>query len=237
MDGVYTTDPRMVPEARRLPVVSFEEMLELAGQGSRVLHLRSVEFAARHGMKLRVLSSFEPGPGTLICEENPNVEAPVVSGIAFNRDEAAIAVSQVPHEAGVAHAMLAPVSAAAIEVDMIVINAPRDGRVDVTFTVHRDDYARALELDAQGRGAITRARGRGRRSRREARRGRLRHALARGRRGEAFRDAGPRRHQCPPGLDLRDQDQRAGGGNRARARGARAAQGLRARALGRRDLT
>ena len=146
VDGVYTTDPRMVPEARRLPVVSFEEMLELAGQGSRVLHLRSVEFAARHGMKLRVLSSFEPGPGTLICEENPNVEAPVVSGIAFNRDEAAIAVSQVPHEAGVAHAILAPVADAAIELDMIVINAPQDGRVDVTFTVHRDDYARALDL-------------------------------------------------------------------------------------------
>ena len=146
VDGVYTTDPRMVPEARRLPVVSFEEMLELAGQGSRVLHLRSVEFAARHGMKLRVLSSFEPGPGTLICEENPNVEAPVVSAIAFNRDEAAIAVTQVPDEAGVAHALLAPVAAASIEVDMIVINAPRNGCVDLTFTVHRDDYARALEL-------------------------------------------------------------------------------------------
>jgi len=146
VDGVYTTDPRMVPEARRLPAVSFEEMLELAGQGSRVLHLRSVEFAARHGMKLRVLSSFEPGPGTLICEENPNVEAPVVSGIAFNRDEAAIAVTQVPDEAGVAHAILAPVAAAAIEVDMIVINAPQGGRVDLSFTVHRDDYARALGL-------------------------------------------------------------------------------------------
>jgi aspartate kinase len=146
VDGVYTTDPRMVPEARRLPVVSFEEMLELAGQGSRVLHLRAVEFAARHGMKLRVLSSFEPGPGTLICEENPNVEAPVVSGIAFNRDEAAIAVTQVPDEAGVAHALLAPVAAASIEVDMIVLAAPRGGRVDLTFTVHRDDYARALEL-------------------------------------------------------------------------------------------
>jgi aspartate kinase len=146
VDGVYTTDPRMVAEARRLPAVSFEEMLELAGQGSRVLHLRSVEFAARHGMKLRVLSSFEPGPGTLICQENPNVEAPVVSGIAFNRDEAAIAVTQVPDEAGVAHAILAPVAAAAIEVDMIVINAPQGGRVDLSFTVHRDDYARALGL-------------------------------------------------------------------------------------------
>ncbi len=146
VDGVYTTDPRMVPDARRLPQVSFEEMIELAGQGSRVLHLRSVEFAARHGMRLRVLSSFGPGPGTLIYEENPNVEGPVVSGIAFNRDEAAIAVTQVPHEAGVAHAILAPVSEASIEVDMIVVNAPREGRVDLSFTVHRDDYARALEL-------------------------------------------------------------------------------------------
>jgi aspartate kinase len=146
VDGVYTTDPRMVPEARRLATVNFEEMRELAGQGSRVLHLRSVEFAARYGMKLRVLSSFEPGPGTLICEEDPNVEAPVVSGIAFNRDEAAIAVTQVPHAAGVAHALLAPVADAAIEVDMIVIAAPQGGRVDITFTVHRDDYAKALEL-------------------------------------------------------------------------------------------
>ena len=149
VDGVYTTDPRMVPEARRLPRVSFEEMLELAGQGSRVLHLRSVEFAARHGMKLRVLSSFEPGPGTLICEEDPKVEAPVVSGIAFNRDEAAIAVTQVPHQPGVAHALLKPVSDAHIEVDMIVVNTPRADKVDLSFTVHRDDYARALELTRQ----------------------------------------------------------------------------------------
>jgi aspartate kinase len=146
VDGVYTTDPRMVPDARRLPRVSFEEMLELAGQGSRVLHLRAVEFAARHGMNLRVLSSFEPGPGTLICEEDPNVEAPVVSGIAFNRDEAAISVLNVPHQPGVAHAILKPVSDAAIEVDMIVVNAPRGESVDLSFTVHRDDYARALEL-------------------------------------------------------------------------------------------
>jgi aspartate kinase len=149
VDGVYTTDPRMVPEARRLPRVSFEEMLELAGQGSRVLHLRSVEFAARHGMKLRVLSSFEPGPGTLICEEDPKVEAPVVSGIAFNRDEAEIAVTQVPHQPGVAHALLKPVSDANIEVDMIVVNTPRGDKVDLSFTVHRDDYARALELTRQ----------------------------------------------------------------------------------------
>jgi len=149
VDGVYTTDPRMVPEARRLPRVTFEEMLELAGQGSRVLHLRAVEFAARHGIKLRVMSSFAPGSGTLISEEDPTVEAPVVSGIAFNRDEAAIAVIQVPQEAGVAHAILKPVSDAAIEVDMIVVGAPRDGRVDLSFTVHRDDYAKALEMTRQ----------------------------------------------------------------------------------------
>ncbi|MGH8129903.1 MAG: aspartate kinase [Steroidobacteraceae bacterium] len=152
VDGVYTTDPRMVPEARRLNRVSYEEMLELAGQGSRVLHLRSVEFAARHRIKLRVLASFETGPGTLISEEDPNVEAPVVSGIAFNRDEAAIAITQVPHEAGVAHAILKPVSEAAIEVDMIVVSAPREGRVDLSFTVHRDDYAKALELTRRAAG-------------------------------------------------------------------------------------
>jgi aspartate kinase len=146
VDGVYTTDPRMVPDARRLARISFEEMLELAGQGSRVLHLRAVEFAARHNVRLRVLSSFEPGPGTLICQEDAKVEAPVVSGIAFNRDEAAITATGVPHEAGVAYSILKPVSAAGIDVDMIVLNAPREGRVDLTFTVHRDDYAKALTL-------------------------------------------------------------------------------------------
>ncbi|MCC7201033.1 MAG: aspartate kinase [Gammaproteobacteria bacterium] len=146
VDGVYTTDPRMVPSARRLDRVSFEEMLELAGQGSRVLHLRSVEFAAKYGVNLRVLSSFKPGPGTLIAKEDPNVEAPVVAGIAFNRDEAEINVTDVPDEPGVAWRILQPISAASIEIDMIVVNAPREGRVDFSFTVHRDDYARALEL-------------------------------------------------------------------------------------------
>ena len=124
-------------------------MCELAGQGSRVLHLRSVEFAARHNMNIRVCSSFAPGPGTLICEEDAKVEAPVVSGIAFNRDEAAITVANVPHEPGVAHAILKPISRAMIDVDMIVLNAPREERVDVSFTVHRDDYARALVLSRQ----------------------------------------------------------------------------------------
>ena len=148
VEGVYTADPRVVPDARRLDRVSFEEMLELAGQGSRVLHLRSVEFAARHGVRLRVLSSFKPGPGTLIAKESPDMEAPVVSGIAFNRDEAELTLTGLPDRPGIAFEVLAPVSGANIEVDMIVVNAPRDGKVDFTFTVHRDDYGRARDLVA-----------------------------------------------------------------------------------------
>ena len=152
VDGVYTTDPRMVPQARRLERVTFDEMLELAGQGSRVLHLRSVEFASKYNMPLRVASSFAPGPGTLICREEPRVEAPLVSGIAFNRDEAEITVAGVPDVPGTAHGLLQPVSNAGIEVDMIVLNAPRAGKVDLSFTVHRDDYAAALQLTMKAAG-------------------------------------------------------------------------------------
>jgi len=144
VDGVYTTDPRMVPTARRLPRLTFEEMLELAGQGARVLHLRAVEFAAKYNVKLRVALSFEDSEGTLITAEDTTVEAPLVAGIAFNRDEAAITVTGLPDRPGAALAVLEPVSAANIEVDMIVLNAPREGRVDLTFTVHRDDHAAAL---------------------------------------------------------------------------------------------
>lgn len=144
VDGVYTTDPRMVPGARRLSRLTFEEMLELAGQGARVLHLRSVEFAAKYGVKLRVALSFEDSEGTLITPEDSTVEAPLVAGIAFNRDEAAVTVSGLPDQPGAAFALLKPVSDANIEVDMIVLNAPRDGRVDFTFTVHRDDHEQAL---------------------------------------------------------------------------------------------
>ena len=146
VDGVYTTDPRVVPDARRLDRISFEEMLELAGQGSRVLHLRSVEFAARHALRLRVLSSFRPGPGTLICQEDPRVEAPIVAGIAFNRDEAQVTVTGLPDAPGTVHELLQPLAAAAIEVDMIVVGAPREQRTDISFTVHRDDYTRVLAL-------------------------------------------------------------------------------------------
>jgi len=146
VDGVYTTDPRMVPSARRLDRVTFDEMLELAGQGSRVLHLRSVEFASKYNVPLRVAASFGSGPGTLICREEPRVEAPVVAGIAFNRDEAEITVAGVPDVPGTAFSLLKPVSDSSIEIDMIVLNAPRDGRVDLSFTVHRDDFAAALRL-------------------------------------------------------------------------------------------
>ena len=152
VDGVYTTDPRMVPAARRLPRLTFEEMLELAGQGARVLHLRAVEFAAKYNVKLRVALSFEDSEGTLITAEDTTVEAPLVAGIAFNRDEAAITVTGLPDRPGAALAVLEPVSAANIEVDMIVLNAPREGRVDLTFTVHRDDHAAAL---AAVRAAVT----------------------------------------------------------------------------------
>jgi aspartate kinase len=155
VDGVYTTDPRMVPQARRLERVTFDEMLELAGQGSRVLHLRSVEFASKYNVPLRVASSFVPGPGTLICREEPRVEAPVVSGIAFNRDEAEITIAGVPDVPGTAHGLLKPVSQAGIEVDMIVLNAPREGKVDLSFTVHRDDFAAALRLTSKAAAKFT----------------------------------------------------------------------------------
>jgi aspartate kinase len=146
VDGVYTTDPRLVPEARRLDRVSFEEMLELAGQGSRVLHLRSVEFAAKYNVPLRVLSSFRPGPGTLICKEDSNVEAPLISGIAFNRDEAQLTIAGLPDTADCVARVLKPISAANIEVDMIVLATARDGLKDLSFTVHRDDFPEAQRL-------------------------------------------------------------------------------------------
>lgn len=145
VDGVYTTDPRVVADARRLDRLSFEEMLELAGQGSRVLHLRSVEFAAKYNVPLRVLSSFGTGPGTLICKEEHRVEAPVVAGVAFNRDEAQISISGLPNTPGIAAAMLSPVADTSIEIDMIVLATGRSS-TDLSFTVHRDDYAQTLRL-------------------------------------------------------------------------------------------
>jgi len=146
VDGVYTTDPRLVSGARLLRQISFEEMLELAGQGSRVLHLRSVEFAAKYNVPLRVLSSFRPGPGTLICKEDPNVEAPLISGIAFNRDEAQITIAGLPDAPDCVVRVLKPIAAANIEVDMIVLAAGREGLKDLSFTVHRDDFLEAQRI-------------------------------------------------------------------------------------------
>ncbi|MEJ2088284.1 MAG: aspartate kinase, partial [Gammaproteobacteria bacterium] len=146
VDGVYTADPRIVDDARRLHQITFEEMLELASLGSKVLHPRSVEFAGKYRVPLRVLSSFEDGPGTLITVEKTDMEQPIVSGIAYARDEAKITMSGVPDIPGIASKILGPISRAPIEVDMIVQNIGHDGLTDFTFTVKRSDYDRALEL-------------------------------------------------------------------------------------------
>ncbi|KQT43687.1 MULTISPECIES: aspartate kinase [unclassified Methylophilus] len=149
VDGVYTTDPRVVPEARRLEKITFEEMLELASQGSKVLQIRSVEFAGKYKVKLRVLSSFEEeGDGTLITfEENEeNMEDPIISGIAFNRDEAKVTVAGVPDKPGIAYQILGPVADANIDVDMIIQNVGADGTTDFTFTVHKNEMNKALGI-------------------------------------------------------------------------------------------
>ena len=150
--GVYTADPRIVEDARLLDVVTFEEMLELASLGSKVLHARSVEFVGKYGVPLRVLSSFaEDSPGTLITTEETAMEQPLVSGLAYARDAAKLTLLGVPDKPGIASKILGPIGAAAIEVDMIVQNAGADGSADVTFTVRRADYERASEILAEVR--------------------------------------------------------------------------------------
>jgi aspartate kinase len=147
VDGVYTTDPRIEPKARRLARITFEEMLEMASLGSKVLQIRAVEFAGKYQVPLRVLSSFEGGEGTLITFEESNVEEAKIAGIAFAKDEAKLTVLGVPDQPGVAHKILGPISDANIEVDMIIQNIAADAKTtDFTFTVHRNDYARALEI-------------------------------------------------------------------------------------------
>ena len=148
VDGVYTTDPRLVPEARRLKTITFEEMLEMASLGSKVLQIRSVEFAGKYKVKLRVLSSFqEEGEGTLITfEDNDKMEQAIISGIAFNRDEAKITVLGVPDKPGIAYQILGPVSDANIDVDIIIQNVGVDGTTDFSFTVHRNEFAKAMDI-------------------------------------------------------------------------------------------
>ncbi len=163
VDGVYTTDPRIVPEARRLDKITFEEMLELASQGSKVLQIRSVEFAGKYMVRLRVLSSFEDvdsqSPGTLITyEEDQDMEQAIISGIAFNRDEAKISVMGVEDRPGIAYAILGPIAAANIDVDMIVQNIGASGHTDFSFTVNRNEYQKAMGVLESQRGKSFEAR-------------------------------------------------------------------------------
>lgn len=147
VDGVYTTDPRIVPEARRLKSVTFEEMLEMASLGSKVLQIRAVEFAGKYKVNLRVLSSFEEeGEGTLITFEDENMEQPIISGIAFNRDEAKVTVLGVPDRPGIAYQILGPIADANIDVDIIIQNVAADGTTDFTFTVNKNELAKALAI-------------------------------------------------------------------------------------------
>ncbi len=146
VDGVYTTDPRVEPKARRLEHITFEEMLEMASLGSKVLQIRSVEFAGKYNVALRVLSSFKEGRGTLITYEESQMESALISGIAFNRDEAKLTITGVPDLPGVAFKILGPIADANIEVDMIVQNIAEDATTDFTFTVHRNDYLRAKAI-------------------------------------------------------------------------------------------
>lgn len=146
VDGVYTTDPRVVPEARRLDNITFEEMLEMASLGAKVLQIRSVEFASKYNVPLRVLSSFTQGGGTLITAEESKMEQALISGIAFNRDEAKLTILGVPDHPGIASKILGPIAAENIEVDMIIQNTGHDSTTDFTFTVHRNDYDNALAV-------------------------------------------------------------------------------------------
>ncbi len=146
VDGVYTTDPRVVPKARRLEQICFEEMLEMASLGSKVLQIRAVEFASKYNVPLRVLSSFEEGQGTLIAPEDETMEQALISGIAFNRDEAKLTLLGVPDKPGVAAQILGHIADANIEVDMIIQNIGADGTTDFTFTVHNNDYHKALNI-------------------------------------------------------------------------------------------
>lgn len=147
VDGVYTTDPRIVPEARKLSAITFEEMLEMASLGSKVLQIRSVEFAGKYKVKLRVLSSFEEeGEGTLITFEEGSMERAIISGIAFNRDEAKITVLGVPDRPGIAYQILGPVADANIDVDMIIQNVGHDGMTDFSFTINRSEFARTMDI-------------------------------------------------------------------------------------------
>ncbi len=239
VDGVYTTDPRIVPEARRLDKVTFEEMLEMASLGSKVLQIRSVEFAGKYKVPLRVLSSLtepdlalevEANSGTLITfEEEAKMEKAVISGVAFSRDEAKITLTRVPDRPGIAYQILGAIAEANIDVDMIVQNISVEGTTDFSFTVHRNEYAKgARGAQQQGQGPRRRQADRRRPEDRQGLGRRHRHALARRHCEPDVPHAVGRGDQHPDDLHQRDQDLGRGRGQVHGTRGARAAQGVRA---------
>jgi aspartate kinase len=205
---VFTPPTRVVPEARKLDTITFEEMLEMASLGSKVLQIRSVEFAGKYKVKLRVLSSFqEEGEGTLITvEEDKNMEQPIISGIAFNRDEAKITVLGVPDKPGIAYQILGPVADANVDVDMIIQNVGHDGTTDFSFTVNRPDYDKAMKILEGVQSHIGARRNPRRPHDGQGFHRRRRHALPPGRRLPHVPHPGRRRHQHPDDLHFRDQD-------------------------------
>ena len=229
VDGVYTTDPRIVAKARKLDKITYEEMLEMASQGAKVLQTRSVEMAMNHRVRVQVLSSFVDAPGTLVVDEDEIVEQQVVSGIAYSRDEAKITVQKVADRPGVAAAIFGPLAEHAINVDMIVQNVSEDGRdrPDLHRGARR---SRPRRVSAAGKaGAARLCRAEARSERRQDLGDRRRHAQPCRRRAADVPDAGRKGHQHPGDLDLRDQGQRADRRRIHRAGAARAAHRLRAR--------
>ena len=230
VDGVYTTDPRIVAKARKLDRITYEEMLEMASLGAKVLQTRSVALAMQHRVRVQVLSSFEDMPGTLVVDEDEIVESQIVSGIAYSRDEARVTVLGVKDRPGVAAAIFGPLSEHGINVDMIVQSVSRDGvYANLTFTVSRADLPRALAVLERAKGEIGYERGRRRRRRVQGVGGRRRHAQPCRHRAPDVRHARRQGHQHPGDLDLRDQGQRADRRGVHRAGAARAALGLRSR--------
>ncbi len=230
VDGVYTTDPRIVAKARKLDKITYEEMLELASLGAKVLQTRSVEMAMNHRVRVQVLSSFADTPGTLVVDEDEIVEKQVVSGIAYSRDEAKITLIKVADRPGVAAAIFGPLADNAINVDMIVQNISDDGRAtDLTFTVAKSDLDRAVKVLEERRAAFGLCRAQARSQRRQDFGHRRRHAQPCRHRQADVPGAGREGHQHPGDLDLRDQGERARRRGIHRARGPRAAHRLRAR--------
>ena len=244
VDGVYTTDPRVVPKARRLDKVAFEEMLELASLGAKVLQVRSVELGMVHKVRIFVRSSFEKPedidpmsnhpPGTLICDEEEIVEQQVVTGIAFSKDEAQISIRRVQDKPGIAAAIFGPLAEASINVDMIVQNVSADGKTtDLTFTVPAADYQRSLDVIGKAKDTIGYRPARQRKRCRQGLGDRHRHAQPCRRRRAGLQGAGGAQHQHPRDHDLRDQVLGADRCRLYRARGAHAARALRARQVSR----